>query len=171
LDARVDGEQLAEISLTINLTVYDLSEAAMSTAGYWVGPVSQKDSSLYFTVSDAAMGPTSGVWWDNHTHGPNTLAVPIQDDATGKSTLLNLDAYKVACDYWWDFNSAQAAHNGPCDNYAVLYVNGDNTHLDAGHSYSSPNSSPLIINAMRWHSPNPYTLIETFPLQVTYTAP
>ena len=171
LDALLDGERYAEIPLTIDLTVYDLIDAPMSTEGYWVGPVSLADSSLYFTVDDAAMGPTSGVWWDNHTDDAVKLTVPVMDDASGEWTTLHLDAWKMACDSWWDFNAAQGAESGPCENYAVLYVNDDNGHLTSGQTYVSPPNTPLIVEAMRWHSPEPYTLIEAFPLKVWHTAP
>ena len=171
LDALLDGDAYAEIPLTVDLTVYDLVDAPMSTDGAWIGPVSQPDSSLYFTVTDPTMGPSSGVWWSDDSEDAVALTVPVIDGATGAWTTLHLDAWKNACDGWWDFHAAQGAETGPCDNFAVLYVNDDNGHLTSGVTYTSPANTPLIVEAMRWHAPEPYTLIEAFPLKVSYTAP
>ena len=122
-------------------------------------------------VADATMGPSAGVWWSDDSEEAVTLTVPVIDEATGARTTLHLDAWKNACDAWWDFHAAQGAETGPCANYAVLYVNDDNGHLTPGATYTSPANTPLIVEAMRWHAPDPYTLIEAFPLKVSYTAP
>jgi hypothetical protein len=161
---------MTEIPLEVTLEVFETIDAPLAD-GYWAGPVSQDDSAVYYTVTDDAIGPTWGVWWDDWVDGPPVLSVPVIDVDTGDATTLYADAYKVACDYWWDFHSAQSAGDGACDNYAVLYVSSDNPYLESGHSYQSPGSSPVVVEAYRWHSPNPYTLLESFPLRVSYTVP
>jgi hypothetical protein len=170
LEALLDGEHMTEIPLEIALNVLETQDAPLED-GYWAGPVSEDGSAVYFQVTDSAIGPNWGVWWEDGVEGPPVLSVPVMDLDTGEATTLYLDAYKFACDYWWDFNSAQWDSHGACDNYAVLYVSSDNSLLVSGHRYQSPDSSPLVLEAYRWHSPNPYTLLETFPLRVSYTAP
>ena len=170
LEARLDEETVAEVPLVVDLSVYEAIDAPLEE-GYWAGPVSQDDSSVYFIVTDSAMGPDYGVWWDDWVDGPPTLSVPVLDVDTGEATTLYVDAYKTACDAWWDLHSAQGYENGACDNYAALYMSEDNDHLQSGHSYRSPGSSLLIVEAYRWHSPEPDTLLERYPLRVSYTAP
>jgi len=168
IDGYVDGTVVTETHLEVDMTVHEIIEADVSE-GYWTDPaVTCEDSSVYFLVSDSTMGPTDRVWWDGDDI---QLTPPVVDQTTGEVTNIVLDAYKVACGDWWDFNTGQSA-DWDCDNYAVLYVSEkDNDHLTSGHTYTSPGSSPLIIEARRWHAPDAEELLETFALQVTYEVP
>ncbi len=168
IDGFKDGVLATETHLRVDMTIHQLVLADLAD-GYWTEPeVTCPDSSVYFLVEDGTMGPRERVWWD----GPAIqLTPPVVDQSTGEVTTLVLDAYKVACDDWWPFNTGQSA-DWNCDNYAVLYPSEtDNNHLESGHTYVSPGSSPLVIEARRWHDPDGQALLETFALQVTHTAP
>ena len=125
---------------------------------------------MYFTVSDATMGPTWGDWW-NASESSHTLWPLVVDQTTGEVTTLTLDAYKVACGDWWGFNTGQSSYWN-CDNRSALYISAaGNDHLVSGHTYVSPGSSPLIVQARRWHAPGAGSILAEFPLRVHYTAP
>jgi hypothetical protein len=161
----------SQINIEVDITLYNPIAVDLIEDGLTIGPISQEDSAVYFIVEDSTMGPTGGVWWDNYTEGPEVLRAPVIDEDTGEVVLLRIDAYKQNCDGWWDFNAAQGSGAGACDNFAVLYPSADNSELTPGHTYVSPEASPLVIHGMRWHSPDPYTIVESFPLKIRYTAP
>jgi hypothetical protein len=168
----INGTPDATTPLSLALTVYDITSVDFDGLenGYWTDPVYEEGSSVYFTTADASMGPTWGDWW-NASEWSHTLWPTVVDLDTGAVTTLTLEAFKVACGDWWGFNTGQAA-DWNCDNQAVLVVSlEDNGHLVSGHTYESPGSSPLIIQARRWHAPGAGAVLAEFPLQVRYTAP
>ena len=55
---------MTEIPLEIALNVLETQDAPLED-GYWAGPVSQDGSAVYFQVTDSAIGPNWGVWWED----------------------------------------------------------------------------------------------------------
>ena len=168
IDGLVDGSPTDQTALAVQLQVHPLIEADVGEA-FWTDPaVTQADSSVYFLVEDPAMGPTSGVWWDGDAV---QLEAPVVDVDTGLATHLVLDAHKAACGSTWALNSGQSS-DWNCDNHAVVQISPTgNEHLESGHTYESPGSSPLVIEAHRWHAPSAGALLASFALKVHHTAP
>jgi hypothetical protein len=172
IEGLLDGTPDATTSLSLALTIYDVTSVDFDALknGYWTEALYEEGSSVYFTTADPSMGPTWGDWW-YASEWSHTLWPTVVDLDTGDVTTLTVEAFKVACGDWWGFNTGQSA-DWNCDNQAVLYVSlEDNDHLVSGHTYESPGSSPLIIQARRWHAPGADTILAEFPLQVRYTAP
>lgn len=172
IEGLLDGSPDSSTPIQVDLQVYELTDVDFTdlSDGYWTDPVYQAGSSVYFTVSDPSMGPTWGDWW-NASELSNTLWAVVVSDETGEVTTLTLDANKVACGDWWGFNTGQSA-DWDCDNQSVIVVNESaNNTLVSGQTYRSPGSSPLVIQARRWHAPNAGEILAEFPIRVTYTAP
>jgi hypothetical protein len=147
-----------------------IADFNIESGGYWTDAVYQEGSSVYFTVSDDSYGPTWGDWW-NPSALSNTLFPLVMDEDTGELFTLQLNANKVACGSWWGFNTGQSSEWN-CDNIAALSISEEgNELLQSGHSYISPGSSPLIVQARRWHQPNASQIIEEFALSIKYTVP
>jgi hypothetical protein len=170
IESWVDGVLQGVTPIHVNVQVREILSADLASQ-YWTDPaVMDATSSVFFLVEDGTMGPTGRAWWDGSAD-PVQLTPPVVDQTTGTLTTLLLDAYKVACSDWWDFNTGQSA-TWTCENYAVLSVAASgNEHLVSGHTYTSPGSSPLVIEARRWHAPDAWEILDTFALQVEYTAP
>ena len=167
-DTAIDvGSVAIDVSLTIEpTTLMSLNDVIEST------PISLEDSSLYFVVTDDAIGPTSREWWGSNTFTP--LSVPMMDQDTGETTTVTVHSYKQTCNLgWgtlWTLNSGQVAD--PCT-YQVRLEMPDtgNEHLTSGHTYRSLGSQPVIFEGRRWHGPNATGLEGRFVWQLEYVAP
>ena len=114
------------------------------------------------------MGPNWSLWWGGS--GPTPLSVPVVDEQSGAVTSLSVDSWKKACGDLWDLNSGQASDWG-CSHSVLLRLSATgNEHLEPGHSYRSPGSSPLVIRGIRWHQPGAGTVLGTFAFELSYTA-
>ena len=103
--------------------------------------------------------------------GPTPLSLPVIDEEGGSATTLSVDSWKKACGDLWELNTGQAADWG-CSHSVLLQVSElGNEHLESGHVYRSPGSSPLVVRAVRWHQPGAGTILATFAFEVVYTAP
>ena len=127
------------------------------------------DSSIYYLVADATMGPRDRIWWGDGDATP--LRVPVVDEATGDSATLVLDSWKNACGTRWNLNSGQGADWGCAASVVLSVAATGNEALQSGHTYRSPGSSPLVTTAHRWHQPDARLLLETFAFNLSYTAP
>jgi len=153
ITAKADGEDQAQIPLNIQLQTYAAERLNLAETTYdgpsYTAPV---ESSTYFVVEDGNVGPTSGAWWGDSE--PTPLSVPVIDDTTGELNTLHVNAWKRSCalgwSTWWNLNSAQVADSS-CDQWVYMEL-GDNSHLTPGHHYRSPDSVPIVMRAMQWHS-------------------
>ncbi len=166
-DGVADGEVPLVVDLTIRTTeAIDISEPYLHDEGVYLA-----DSSAYYVTDDPSIGPTNAVWWDDGVPGGTLLYVPMVDDDTGEALTVTLEAFKVACDDYWDLNTGQASDWG-CTHVPYLSVAAEgNEALESGHTYRSPGSTPLVLHGMRWHEPAAWTLQRTFAFALTYTAP
>jgi len=161
----LDGSPFSTTGLAVNLTVHDPIEVDLSSE--YVSPgVGLSDSSVYYLVEDPSMGPNWALWWGGA--GPTVLRVPVVNESTGDGATLVLDAWKEACGSRWELNSGQAS-DWNCDHAVVLRASETgNEGLEAGHSYRSPGSSPLVVSAHRWHQPGAGEVLQTLALEILY---
>ncbi len=166
-------DDVLEGSIQVNIQLEVLEQTAADVSAGYLHPdgVTLADSSVYYLVRDPSMGPTTRVWWDDGVPGGTILSTTVVDTATGAVTTLYLEAWKRACGTDWDLNTGQSAGWG-CTHQAYLEpAEGRNTHLESGHSYQSPGSRPLVLEARRWHDPGGQTLLATYALQLAYRHP
>ncbi len=170
LRALVDGDELTVVPVVIDFTVLP-TEIIDIGVPYEGASVTTDGSSTFFTVQDASMGPTTGVWWGSSEATP--LTIPVRNTATGESSHLRLDSWKRSCDLgwgtWWNLNAAQVA-DGSCAQWPQLAVSeAGNEHLEPGQRYASPPSWPLVLRGHAWHRSQ--SIVDTRAIEITYTAP
>ncbi|MEE9383944.1 MAG: M66 family metalloprotease [Nannocystaceae bacterium] len=164
----VDASVFSQTQISVDMEVLDSTSVDLASEHKSEG-LTSADSSMYFLVRDARVGPTSKVWWGDA--GPTKLRVPVVDDATGELAILVLDAWQEACDARWQIQAARGA--GDCTHHIVLKVTDDddeNAGLQGGHTYRTAASAPLIVDAHRWHDPDAGRRIRTFAFALEYTA-
>jgi len=162
-----DGVVIDHTNIQVNLRIYEAE--TIDLAATFEGPsYTAESSSSYFVVTDAAIGPTGGIWWGDPEATP--LNVPVRNVETGENTHLNVDAWKRSCwlgwSTWWNLNSAQAADE-TCEQWVHLAI-GENEHLESGQTYASTPAKPVIFRAMGWHAG---TEIARDAYAFTYTMP
>ena len=167
-----DGEAVANIPIKIDLVVrtadtVNLNEPFESPA------LTAEGSSMYFTLEDSSIGPTSGIWWGDSS--PTTLSIPVVDTSTDETSTITVNSWKKACNLgwgiWWNLNSGQVA-DGDCDQSVYLEMPADeNEHLTPGNTYRSPDSHPVVFEGRRWHAPESGEVVGRFVYLVEYTAP
>ena len=167
-----DGEAVANTPIKIDLLIrtaetINLNEPFESPA------LTADDSSMYFTLEDDSIGPTSGIWWGDSS--PTTLTIPVIDTSTAEASTITVNSWKKACNLgwgiWWNLNSGQVA-DSECDQSVYLDIPADqNEHLTSGRVYRSPDSHPVVFEGRRWHSPDSGAIVGTFVYSIEYTAP
>jgi hypothetical protein len=172
ITALSDGEPVANTPINVALTVRDAEVVNLESA-FESEPLTAEGSSMYYLMEDASMGPTSRVWWGDSSATP--LTIPVVDEATGESVVLNVDSWKKSCNQgwgiWWNLNSGQAA-DGECTHSVYLEMpETGNEHLESGHTYASPPSQPAVFEGRRWHDPEGQEVVDTFVYVLEYTAP
>jgi len=170
LTAMVDGAEFASVPVVVNLTILPTETVDIATP-YEGASVTTEGSSSFFTVEDASMGPTDGVWWGTSESTP--LTIPVRNADTGESTHLRLDAWKRSCDLgwgtWWNLNAAQVA-DGSCAQWPQMTLAAEgNEHLESGQTYESPPSWPLVLRGHAWHLSQ--AIVDTRAIEFTYTVP
>lgn len=165
----LDGEPSSQTPILIDLELIGLTLADLSAGEYAGPPLTSPDSSMYFLVRDAAVGPASRVWWDDGVEGPTRLTVPVIDAHDGQPVSLYVSAQqREGAGARFDLNAGRGAGNN--EHRVVLWVDpAQNTHLVAGHTYQSPSSAPLVIEGRRWHAPNAERLEGVFAFDIDYT--
>lgn len=169
LDVLLDGQPIGGTSLTIDLEVLETQNVDIGQP-YASPSVSAEDSSMYFVVTDAAVGPTERVWWDDGQPGTGTtLRVPVWDTQTQELKTLRLWAEHQVCDQaLFDFHAGEASRDCPHRVLLRLAEQG-NEGFQPGRTYQSPPSAPLLIEARRWHDPDGRALVQTFALNLSYS--
>ncbi len=157
----LDGEVFDTIRIEVDLTV--LERRPVDLAMEWVGPpVETPDSSINFLVRDPAVGPTSRVWWGDGEATP--LRVQLRNEA-GETAVLRLLAYNEICGGdRITFNAGRGVNN--CPHRAVLFVDPEGNDGLAGGLWRTPPSSPLVIEARRWHDPDGQALLAVYALDL-----
>jgi hypothetical protein len=168
IDSTAAGDLVSQSALEIDLTVYEQTEVDLAST-YTSPGYSSEDSSFYYVLLDSTIGPTERVWWGGS--GPTVLSVPVLDESTGEAVRMSVDSWKLACDTRWDLNAGQSADWG-CDHSVVMEMaDAGNEHLEAGHTYRTSTSYPVIIEGRRWHEPDAMALIHTFAFDLSFTVP
>jgi hypothetical protein len=164
----LEGEPFSRTGVDAEFIVHPLIQVDLA-AEYESPGVTTTDSSIYYLVEDAEMGPRNRIWWGNSDATP--LYVPVVNQATGAPAVLLVDAWKKACNSRWNLNSGQAATWGCSASVVLSVASVGNEGLVSGQTYSSPGSSPLVTTAHRWHQPDARLLLDTFAFAITYTVP
>ena len=138
------GTETSEIQLEIETEILSPELVNIATP-FESDALSITGSSLYFILTDPSIGPTSRVWWGSSD--PTPLTIPVIDQSTGETEILNLSSWKKTCDLgWgtlWSLNSGQVSDDCTYQVYLELPSTG-NEHLQSGHTYLSPVSQPII---------------------------
>lgn len=155
----------SQTPITIDLKV--IAQTAIDLATEYKSPgLETPNSSMYFLCTDAAVGATSRVWWGNWD-GSTPLTVPVIDEASGAPALLHLIAQQEENGSRWEMHAGRSA--GENQHHLVLRVDtNNNDDLTPGRTYITPGSTPLVIEARRWHDPDGQALLETFAFEVMY---
>ena len=158
-----DGQEFASIPVTVDLEV--LAAESVDLGSEWLSAeLSTPESSMYFLVRDASVGPTERVWCGGE--GPTVLRVPVVDGSGGVATLV-VNAWQESCGSRWDLHAGRGAD--ACTHRAVLQLADDNEDLTEGATWRTPRSAPLVIDGRRWHAPDARLLIGTFALDLEVT--
>lgn len=164
------GSESSEINLEINTEVLSTELVDMANP-FESDALSIIGSSLYFILTDPSIGPTSRVWWGSSD--PTPLTIPVIDQTTGETEILNLNSWKKTCNLgWgtlWSLNSGQVSDDCTYQVYLELPSTG-NEQLQSGHSYLSPVSQPIIFEGRYWHEPA-NELAGRFAYQFQYDVP
>ena len=93
----------------------------------------------------------------------------MQRISDGTMAIVIVDALHVQCDNTFlDFHAGRGAD--ACQHQAILSIDPEyNPELVPGERYETPASTPLVIDARRWHDPNGQAILETYYLKLTYT--
>jgi hypothetical protein len=167
-----EGTPHSTLNLNVTLQVWETLSIAIppnyTSEGLSIGS-GEPDSSIYYVFQDPLIGPTGGDWWGDSAG--TLIYVPVLDSEDNSLHILTMRAHKVACGDWWGINTGQVADWG-CNHQVHLQLeDGANDTLISGHSYSTPASTPVVIQGLRWHQPNAGQVLGTLSLQITHEAP
>ncbi len=165
------GTETSEIQLEIDTEILSPELVSIATP-FESDALSITGSSLYFILTESSIGPTSRIWWGSSD--PTPLTIPVIDQSTGETEILNLNSWKKTCDLgWgtlWSLNSGQVSDDCTYQVYLELPSTG-NGHLQSGHTYLSPVSQPIIFEGRYWHAPMANELAGRFIYQLQYDVP
>jgi hypothetical protein len=165
----IDGVGYGETAITIDLEVLESTSIDLSSP-YVSEALSTPDSSMYFVVRDATVGPTDRVWWEDDIEGPTSLYLPVFDDA-GREAIAHLHGQQESCGERWDMHAGRGA-TSDCTHAVVLSLAPDgHVGMQSDVTYRSDPSMPLVIEGRRWHDPGGTALIGTFAFEVTVQGP
>ena len=156
----------SQTPIDISVQIYDRIAVDLSSEYKTLG-LETADSSMYFLCQDPNIGPSSRMWWGTWD-GWTELSVPVVNTSTGENTILYVTAQQDELGSRWEMNAGRSAGNNQ-HHVVVQVLPNMNTHLTPGQEYTTPQSSPLLIDGHRWHDPDAEDLISTFAFSLTYT--
>ena len=144
------------------------------------------NSSVYFVATDKSIGPTQRIWFwlvSNVWNGYNSLSIPMFSSClggfvNGSSVTAIIIAQQCSCNYpssvniCWEMNAGRWAN--ACGHtlkllLAPISFNPWRSTIPSGCVLSTHPSTPVVIEARRYHSPLENLLLYTFVLNITFT--
>jgi hypothetical protein len=169
IDVLLGDEKIASTPIRIDLEVFDKQRIDL-TEPHESPSFTTENSSMYFVMRDASMGPTSRIWWGDSN--PAVLTLPVIDTSRNQMDTLYVNAWKKSCDLgwgiWWTLNSGQLA-DSDCTQAVYLEVSAeDNAHLEIGIMYETPASVDIVFEGRRWHEPQAKEVVGTMAYRIGY---
>jgi len=183
------GRVVDELAVTVALTVAPPAAEAHLTPTTSPAFTSDEvavadDTGVYLVPRDPSVGPTDRVWWGDA--GPTRLSLLVVG-VDGEPATLVIQAQRIldvpeggssSCAGGYTLGAANPIElnagrvKNVCSHKVQIWAEAaDNAALVPGQTYQTPLSTPLVLDARRWHDPEADLTIGTLYLHISYSVP
>jgi hypothetical protein len=171
----IAGSPFVKIRIDLRLTVPVITD----TANLMAAPFTSKkfttlESSIYFLAEDSSIGPTEAEWWGESR---STLTVPlVASNCKNAEVTASVKAQNKCGTSFFQMNAARSSDSCPGQS---LYLALDDATANPwrtntayqGCRFETHATSPVVINAFRWHNPNADTLLGSMTIKIVVDLP
>ena len=174
--AVTSDELLDEFTISVDLQLRTPEEFVTldTTTDTWRSSPLLNDASIglsgmWFAPEDPAVGSTARVWWGTSDYSILRVATFDESQPTSHATIV-VRAWHERCNAYSLITLEAGRSATDCEHRVVLTVAAeDNPGLEAGRTYTTPSTAPLVIQGRRWHSPSANALVGEFVLGLRFT--